>query len=194
MESVFSAEEYSETVFEKLAFDREEIRNKVFQDCVFRKCDFSECDLTGTEFSDCRFESCRINLSRFTNVSVKSMAFIDSKLVGIDFTRCTINFFELTFEGCLMDACNFSGLPMAKTNFEGCTIRECLFGETDLRKAVFANCDLEGSSFHGTNLEEADFLSARNYLIDPTANKIEDARFSLPEAVSLLRAFKIKLS
>ena len=39
------------------------------------------------------------------------------------------------------------------------------------------NCDLHG----------ADFRGALNYVLNPTDNQLEKARFSLPEAMNLLK-------
>lgn len=39
----------------------------------------------------------------------------------------------------------------------------------------------------------ANFIGARNYAIDPTQNTLKKAKFSLPEAMSLLRSLDIEL-
>jgi len=93
----------------------------------------------------------------------------------------------------LIETCGFSGLPMSVTVFEECVIRECGFGEANLSKAVFDDCDLEGTLFHGAKLDGANFSRARNYTINPASNSIKGAKFSLPEAVSLLGGFDIEL-
>lgn len=186
-------EEFNYQVFEGLELDKEEIKNKDFVDCRFVKCNFFECDFSGSEFSDCTFEHCSISLTKFFNCGFRTVKFSDSKLVGIDLTKSTINFFELGFKKCLIDACNFSMLPMESTVFDGCVIRECIFGDANLTSATFDDCDLEGTLFHNTKLEKADFSSAKNYAINPVTNSIKGAKFTLPEAVSLLRAFGIDL-
>ena len=193
MESVFDAAEYNGQTFEKLVLDRELLRDKDFQNCRFLKCDLRNCDLAGSEFSDCIFEHCVLSLSKFAQCRLKGVRFSGSKLLGLDLSKCAARFLELGFKDCLIDACNFSALPLSKTRFEDCAIRGCVFGETDLTKAVFADCDLEGSVFHGAKLRDADFTSARNYFLDPKTNDVAGARFSLPEAVSLLAAFNIKI-
>jgi len=160
---------------------------------MFKKCDFLDCDLGGTDFLECVFEDCNLRLSTFVGSSFKDVKFLNSKLVGIDFTRCNTGFLEFSFSRCSIDACNFSSLPMTKTVFEKCFISECIFGGTDLRKAEFTDCDLKGTLFHEAKMAEVDFSSAKNYSINPITNNIKGAKFSLPEAVSLLQAFGIKL-
>ena len=44
-----------------------------------------------------------------------------------------------------------------------------------------------------TNLSSADFSGAQNYQIDANENTIKKAIFSLPEALSLLSTFDIKI-
>ena len=49
-------------------------------------------------------------------------------------------------------------------------------------------------SEHNCNLSKANFLEAKNYAINPQVNKIQKGKFSIPEALSLLRGFEIELS
>lgn len=47
--------------------------------------------------------------------------------------------------------------------------------------------------FSNTNLTEADLSAARNYHITPGQNVLKRAKFSLPEAMSLLYSLDIDL-
>ena len=67
------------------------------------------------------------------------------------------------------------------------------FRECDLSQADFAGTDLADSLFLATNLTQADFSRARNYQIDPSQNIVDEAKFSLPEAMSLLYSMDIVL-
>jgi uncharacterized protein YjbI with pentapeptide repeats len=62
-----------------------------------------------------------------------------------------------------------------------------------LSRASFARTDLAESVFLNTDLTQADLSQARNYRIDPGQNKIARARFSLPEAMSLLYNMDIEM-
>ncbi|HCC22313.1 TPA: pentapeptide repeat-containing protein, partial [Candidatus Uhrbacteria bacterium] len=130
---------------------------------------------------------------KLVDCGLRQVRFVRSKLLGVDFTRCTINFFALSFDDCLVESCNFSGLPMKGTKFLDSIVRECVFGRTNLSKSSFERTDLSDSVFHDANLSEADFSRAKNYAICPTTNKVAKAKFSLPEAVSLLRGLDIEL-
>jgi hypothetical protein len=68
------------------------------------------------------------------------------------------------------------------------------FREADLSQADFAGTDLTGSLFSNTNLTEADLSDARNYHIAPGQNVLTRAKFSLPEALSLLYNLDIALA
>ncbi len=67
------------------------------------------------------------------------------------------------------------------------------FRETDLAQANFKGTDLADSLFVATDLTEADLSQARNYRIDPSQNIVKKAKFSLPEAMSLLYGLDIVL-
>ena len=64
----------------------------------------------------------------------------------------------------------------------------------DMVGSVLDDCDMAGATFDNTNIEKADLRTAINYTIDPNANRIKNAKFSLPEAVGLLYKFDIEVS
>jgi len=169
------------------------LKDKIFEKCKFISCTFLDCDLSGAEFSDCSFENCSVGPVKVLDASFRNVIFKNSKLVGVDFSKCSSGFFELHFFKSLLDTCNFSMTKMTVSTLSEIIIRDCTFFETDLQKVDFQNCDLAGSSFHLARLEKADFRSAKNYSINPATNKIKGARFSLPEAISLLSGFDIEL-
>ena len=82
---------------------------------------------------------------------------------------------------------------MKNATFNGSKLKECYFTNTCLNGADFGSVDLSGTLFHNCDLCKADFSSAINYTIDPQTNKIKKAKFSLPEAMGLLRSFEIDI-
>ena len=82
---------------------------------------------------------------------------------------------------------------MKKTSFGKSLLKGCDFKETELGEGDFRGCDLEGTLFHGCDLSRADFRDAVNYSIDPQSNRIAKGKFSIPEALSLLKGFDITL-
>ncbi len=77
--------------------------------------------------------------------------------------------------------------------FEDSILIDVDFSSANMQRAQFANCDLSGATFRNTNLSRADFSTAKNYDIDPKINILAKAKFSMPEAVSLLSGLGIEL-
>jgi len=82
-------------------------------------------------------------------------------------------------------------LDLKHLTFEDCLIKEANFGEADLTDVKFVRCDLTESDFLHTNLTGADFRTSKNYAINLNDNKVEGAKFTFPEALSLLRSYNI---
>ena len=74
----------------------------------------------------------------------------------------------------------------------------CAIHESDFTNAYLANydfgfTDLQSCVFRSADLKGANFVGAKNYYIDPTQNKLKEAKFSQPDVLSLLAAFEIKI-
>lgn len=93
-----------------------------------------------------------------------------------------------------MQYCNFSDLNMKNTSFKESKLKNNHFTNTILKGADFNRVDLSGTIFHDCDLSSADFSSSTEYDIDPRANKIKKAKFSLPEAIRLVQAFDITIT
>ena len=113
--------------------------------------------------------------------------------MGLDAFRCR-KILEASFHKSILQTCNFTDLKLEGISFAGSTIREVYFTNTDLSKADFTDTDLLGTTFHQCNLRSADFRGAKNYFVDLKTNDLRKARFSLPEAMSLLQCFDIVVS
>jgi len=165
------------------------------------ECVFDHCLFGGSAFEHCRFTSCRFVSCDLSNIKVTTSRFRDTqfestKLLGLDWTKAEgmtdphANT-ALSFVDCVLDLSSFFGLNLHSATIERCSAKEADFGEADLQEAICRRTDFAGARFHGTNLERADFRDALNYVIDPRANRVKGARFSLPEAVALLRGLDI---
>ena len=91
----------------------------------------------------------------------------------------------------MMDYSLFSDKKLIKTPFAKCSLRNADFSGSDLSKARFTECNLENTVFHHTNLKETDFQTAYNYTIDPEANTLRKAKFSLQGIPGLLAKYGI---
>jgi uncharacterized protein YjbI with pentapeptide repeats len=94
---------------------------------------------------------------------------------------------------CDLSYSSFAHIDYSKGKIIRCKAHEVYFWETNLTQADFSKTDLENSQFKNCNLTKADLSTARSYAISPQANILKEARFSLPEAVSLLNHLGIIL-
>jgi uncharacterized protein YjbI with pentapeptide repeats len=112
-------------------------------------------------------------------------SFSGSKVIGLDWTKAQ-HIEGISFDNCQLNYSNFRMLKLKKLKMTGCEAKEADFTEADLSAGDFSNTDFEKSIFFKTNLNAADFTGARNYYIDARVNTLKKAKFSLPEALSLL--------
>lgn len=179
---------------EKIAledFSGKFLADSSFTNCTFHNCNFSGAQLRGVKFCTCTFTGCNFSLTKVDGCRFQDVQFIDCKIVGAEFYKCEKTFFSASFQKSLLQYCNFSDLNMKNSLFKGSKLKECYFTNSCLLGANFADVDLSGTVFHDSDLSKADFSSAINYDIDPRTNKIKKAKFSLPEALGLLRGFDV---
>ena len=174
-------------------FSKKSLENYTFPSCSFISCDFSESLLRNAKFCACTFMNCNLSLMKLDGCRFQEVKFVDCKIVGAEFFKCERTFFSVTFKGCLLQYCNFSDLNMENSSFTGSKLKDSHFTNAILIGTDFHDVDLTGTIFHNCDLRKADFSSATRYNIDPQTNKIKKAKFSLPEALGLLRAFDITI-
>ncbi len=85
---------------------------------------------------DCSFQRCDLANIGWKGSRLQRVAFVDCRLVGVDFTE----------EASLEDV-----------TFTGCTLDMATFDTASLRRVVFTNCRLDGAAFGGTKLEGVAF-------------------------------------
>ncbi|MBU1867316.1 MAG: pentapeptide repeat-containing protein, partial [Candidatus Margulisbacteria bacterium] len=139
------------------------------------------------------FTGCNLANIKVDGCGFRSVNFNGCKLIGIVFIKINKLLLDWSFQKCKIALCNFSGLDIKHSRFGECVIQGSDFVNADLRESDFSGCDLQNSTFRKANLEKANFTGAWNYYIDPTQNKVKGARFSYPEALSLLTSFGIKI-
>jgi len=195
---ITSDSEFLEREFEELSGDKVEILSTDFEDCVFRRCAFPGAIFRACEFTSCTFLQCDLALVRLTNSSFSGCRFEDSKLIGVNWAEARWAASKLWrpvhFVRCVLDHSTFLGLDLTDVSFEECVAHDVDFREANLTRALFRGTDLDRSLFAGTDLTEADLSGARNYRIHPAENKIKKAKFSMPEAMSLLEGLDIDLT
>lgn len=167
-----------------------------FANCTFERCAFARCVFYRCSFTDCRFNVCDLSGVEAPNSRFAGVRFTGSRLTGIDWTVAgdsTLSklLLSLDFEECVLNYSSFFGMNLAGRTITRCTAHDVDLREADLTGASLTRTDFERALFRATNLSRADLTDATNYDIDPTVNTVSRARFSLPEALSLLRGFDV---
>lgn len=198
MSSTISSLAYhADQVFKEVHLEHEQLDSSEFYDCVFSRCSFVESIFRRCRFVNCAFRECDLSLVQVPDSTFSSTRFESSKVIGVNWTQADwamgglgnpVGFFK-----CAMSHSTFIGLSLRGIQIRDCAAVDVDFREADLSRADFAGSDLSRSMFGDTNLSEADLSRARNYHIDPGQNVLGGAKFSLPEAMSLLHSMDIVL-
>jgi len=170
-----------------------------FDGCTFERCSFLSAALHGCRFSHSRFIECSFSAIQLPNCRFTDVTFLRSKMIGIDWTvtggspalRLPL---AMSCTESVLDYSSFFGMDLRGVTLLRCRAREVDFSEADLRKVDCSGTDFLGSTFLHTNLERANFTDATSYAINPLTNSVKRARFSLPEAVALLRGLDIVIT
>ena len=189
--------DFADRTFSGLDLKGAELESRNFYACVFRNCDLTGASLRFCKFRECRFESCNLSLARPRGAVFDGTVFKDTKLTGVNWADAAWPKLRLAgppaFLNCVLSDCGFLGLPLAGAEIKNCLARDADFREANLSGADLAGTDLAGALFGGTDLTGASLAGARNYAINVKENKVKDAEFSLPEAMSLLYCLDIKI-
>ncbi len=158
---------------------------------------FQSVTLNNCRFSGCTFLECDLSLAQIPGCSFPATRFEKSKLIGINWTLADWSFTRVSkidwFYDCVLNHSTFIGLELENLQIINCIAHEVDFRDANCSKADFKGTDLSKSIFGNTNLTKADLSQARNYAIDPGNNILKKAKFSLPEAMSLLYNMDIEL-
>ncbi|NCN95686.1 MAG: pentapeptide repeat-containing protein [Bdellovibrionales bacterium] len=164
-----------------------------FLDCVFESINFEAVNLSNLKILDCTFKNCNLSNVKLLNSSIRGSSFVDSKIVGVNFSNClTVQL--LSFSSSILNYSVFQDLDCVSFDFQACSLKEVDFSDSRLHEASFTECDLTLANFSGSDLRKADFRRAIGYQIDPVLTKIKGAKFSAPEVLGLLTSFEINIS
>ena len=188
---------YDDRTFKSIQITNSQFRSIEFHECTFLKCVFTETAFQNCRFANCLFQHCDLGLMKVPDSSFSSTHFENSILIGVDWTQANWQAASLGqplgFEKCTLNHSTFIGLYLRKIQMKDCSANNVDFREADLSQVDFGETDFSESLFRGTNLTEADLSRARNYSINPGQNLVKQAKFSLPEAMSLLYSMEIVL-
>ena len=188
-----SAQRFEEVTFQELSLaEAEDLSGKILIECRFERCGLREGVLTATRMIDCVFEQCDLSMIQIGAAVFKDCQFENCRLLGIDWGAAE-ELVGLRFRNSTLNHNLFSGASPKDLIIAECTVREAIFEQSDLKKSDFRQSDFSGTTFVDCDLRGADFREAKGVFLDPLRNRMNKARFSLPEAVDLLRAMEIDL-
>ena len=187
-------EDYEEQSFHNINNPKQEISESNFINCKFTHCNFSSSKWTECVFQDCEFENADFSISKFHHTRFVNARFLNCKLLGIDFGLVRLELgFSIACEKCDLSYCFFTNLDAKETKFINCKMHEMLFQKSDLSKSSFDRSDLFRTVFDKVNLKEVSFLGSKNYIIDPSKNNCNKAKFNYPEVLSLVEVFGVEV-
>jgi uncharacterized protein YjbI with pentapeptide repeats len=177
---MIEGEELKNIDFNKVSLDQE------YDNCQFVNCNFSEVDVSNIKFIDCQFKACNFSQTKWYHTSIQVCEFTDCKMLGIDFSNVNEFLLKMSFHHCQLNLSSFYALKLKSTPFINCQLNEVDFVETDLSKVNFSGSNLKDATFDQTILSEADFRTAESFSIDPTKNRIRNAKFRKDNVLGLL--------
>lgn len=192
--------EHNGAEFKKLTVPKTQMLTGIeYNDCTFSQCVFQEVAFRDCKFHRCVFKKCDLSLAKFDGTLFTETKFEDCKLLGINWTVSAWGKSKVAamkpvdFTGCALNYNVFMGMSLRRVVMTKCTALDVGFEDANLSEADCRETDFAGSRFVRTDLTGADFRRARNYSISPATSKIKGAKFSLPEAMSLLDGLGIVL-
>lgn len=188
----------NDQVYNKLQLKNEHIDSSEFVNCIFNGCSLVESEFIKCRFVNCMFRDCDLSLVKFPESVFTSICFEDSKIIGVNWTQAdwtaVVLGKPLHFSKSTLNHSTFIGLNLKGMQVLNCNAVNVDFREADLTGADFSGSDLTESLFLHTKLREANLAQARNYSINPGLNDLQAAKFSMPEAISLLYNMDIELT
>ena len=187
---------YDDRKFKGVELSQAELRDKVFENCTFTGCNFTETQFKSCKFVACVFRQCDLSLITVKGCTFTRVHFEHCKSYGVNWADVNWmpGFSSLSFANCGLNYSTFMSMDLRKLEMIACVAKAVNFEDADLTNAILKKTDFAESRFSNTNLSGADFSEASNYTIDVTANRVRGAKFSLPEAMSLLSSLDIILN
>lgn len=181
--------------FNSLSLIDQQITNLEFNECTFHKCTIQESTLTNCIFKQCQFINCHIINNTFNQTVSLDNSFLNCSLISVNWSdligESYLHYPFSSFEHCVLKYSIFFKLKLKNFDFSDCDFNGAIFEECDLTKTNFNKAILKETLFTNCNLMYADFREAKDYFIDPRTNQLKNAKFSFPEAISLLSVFEI---
>jgi fluoroquinolone resistance protein len=186
------ANEIENQTISDLELESGDLAGKQIYGCTFKRAKLIESKWEGARLESCAFEDCDLSRMRLRNLRLVDVAFRRTRLMGSDWTEVSPNP-SVTFEECDLRYATFVKVSLRKAIFKGCKIVEANFVRCDLIEADFSGSDLTGTNFEECELGKADLSAARGAFVDPSRNRVKDARISRESAAALASFFGMRV-
>ncbi|HKG51962.1 MAG TPA: pentapeptide repeat-containing protein [Actinomycetales bacterium] len=173
-----------------------DLSGRRFEECTFLDVDLTETTSAGALFERCRFAGVRLNASRhegtgfvqcsFENVSWFDAELVGCKLLGSQFTRCSLR--PLRGRGGSWSFVQLAGADLGGLDLQGVQLVEADLSEADLSGASLRDCDLSRADLRAARLDGADLRGTSLHGVDPLGPRWGGARLDLSQAVTLAEA------
>lgn len=188
---------YENELIENVKLEDEIVDSAEFIDCEFKNCVFEGVTLNRCTLSGCRFVECNIISIKAQYSQIKNTEFYGCNLIGVHWNELmpTGRIIEpiSKLSECFLKYATFTNMSFMCFDFSSNIIQESAFDECNLRESNFKGCRLERTQYTNCDMRKADFRETSGYQIDIKSNKLENARFSFPEAINLLNCLGIKI-
>ena len=185
-------DQFEDEVFSDVELPNADLSGKEFVRCTFRKALLPQANWTGARLDDCTFDGCDLTRMRPAKMAARGVAFVNCRLMGIDWTelRSTPT---MSFDHCNLQYASFVNVNLTATRFAHCRLTEVNFFESRLVDAEFTDSDMRGARFEGCDARNANFADAVGVFIDPARNKVKDARIGIATALMLAASFGLRV-
>ena len=181
----------------KLRYHAETLKGMVYEDCTFEDCVFDATTFDHCRIHNCIFHNCSFVMPQSRYTDMRFCTFWNCSLISVDFASFVSDEYirdpVSSLEDCNLKYCSFHGMDFKEMDLSGNRFTRCSFEDCDMEGASFKGCDLNGTSFAFCDLRKADLRNASGYAVDIFNNKLKEAKFSSPEALSLLSGLDIEI-
>lgn len=181
-------------IFNKVDFAVTQFDKGEYEYCKFSHCNFSDANFSENKFLECEFDSCNLSMTKLGMTVFIDTSFYNCKMTGLNFEHCSDFGFSIFCSNCILDYSIFYKKLLKNCSFKNCSFIESDFTEANLTALHFDKCDFSNAKFENTIMERCDFSTSFNYILNPEANRIKKARFSLAGIPGLLTKYEIDIT
>ncbi len=164
-----------------------DISGSTFNGCKFVSVNLVEALARNCTFENCSFIGCDISRWSVSNASFQEVHFIDSRILGVDWSKVSPLVFSVEIKDSNASYSGFDGLSLNGCMFQSVNLTDCSFSKCDLSKVDFVGCDMSGVSFYRSIMKSTDLSSSVNVVLDHRQCILKDTKISVTDALSILQ-------